>query len=84
MNIRKMEGHQVLKFCGHYVAPIYFVFGHTSIGLKIQSDLTLFSQAFYHKTPLPILDAKLKRLLRILPLDKSNIIDIITYRQSSI
>ena len=79
-----MESHQVLKFCGHYVAPIYYIFGPTSIGLKIQPDLTLFSQAFYHKTPLPIQDAKLKRLLRILPLDKSKIIDIITYRQSSI
>ena len=79
-----MEGHQVLKFCGPYVAPIYYIFGPTSIGLKIQHNLTLFSQAFYHKTPLPILDAKLKRLIRILPLDKSKIINIITYRQSSI
>jgi hypothetical protein len=79
-----MAGHQVLKFCGHYVAPIFFIFGHTSKGLKIQPDVTLFSQAFYHKTPLPKLDAMLKRLLRILLLDKSKIIDIITYRQSSI
>ena len=57
-----MAGHQVLKFCGHYVAPIFFIFGHTSIGLKIQHDVTTFSQAFYHKTPLPILNAMLKRL----------------------
>ena len=57
-----MAGHQVLKFSGHYVAPIFFIFGHTSIGLKIQHDLTLFSQAFYHKTHLPILNAMLKRL----------------------